>query len=132
MFVDHLVFMVQDVSRTEAFYTPILGKPLHRTDDCVVYDIGGTKIFFGLPYEKESGSYNRNAWGLNHWAIGLEEMWELQESDRLLTAAGIEHSPIQKCRQSGLDMIWFDDPDKMRVEFYLRGRNRQLVTTEIK
>lgn len=127
MFVDHLVFMVKDVDMTEAFYTPILGEPLRRTEDCVVYDIGGTKVFFGLPYHESTNQYDRDAHGLNHWAIGLEEELELQEADRRLTAAGIQHSPIQPCRQSGLEMIWFDDPDGMRVEFYLRGKDRKLV-----
>ncbi len=127
MFVDHLVFMVQDVNRTEAFYSPILGKPLRLTDDCVVYDVGGTKLFFGLPYQKSNDRYDRDAHGLNHWAIGLEERWELEEADKRLTAAGIRHSPIQPCKQSGLDMTWFDDPDGMRVEFYLRGKDKKLV-----
>lgn len=127
MFVDHLVFMVQDVGRTEAFYTPILGKPIHRADDVVVYEVGGTKLFFGLPYKGSSGSYDRDAHGLNHWAIGLEERRELEEADRRLTSSRINHSSIQKCKHSGLDYIWFNDPDGMRVEFYLRGKDRQLV-----
>lgn len=128
MFVDHISFRVQDLIRTETFYTALLGEPLRRTEDCVVYEVGDTKLFFGLPYHKSGDSYDRNSHGLNHWAIGLEEKHELEEAERRLTAVGIQHSPIQPCRQSGLPMIWFDDPDGMRLEFYLRGKDKQLVT----
>ena len=63
MFVDHLVFIVQDVARTEAFYTKILGEPMHRTDDFVVYEVDGTKLFFGLPYGQLGGSAEKTrAW----------------------------------------------------------------------
>lgn len=127
MYADHLVFMVRDLSITEKFYTAVFGMtPLRITDDSIVYQIGETKIFFGLPYHDPDGTYDRDASGLNHWAIGLEEKTELEEADKRLTEAGIKHSPIIPCKQSGIPMIWFDDPDEMRVEFYLRGHDKSL------
>jgi len=47
-FVDHLVFRVADASKSEQFYTMLLGQPAHRTEDSVMYEVGNTRLFYSL------------------------------------------------------------------------------------
>jgi glyoxylase I family protein len=118
--VDHLVFRVSDLNNTERFYTALLGKPTHRTDDSIMYQMGDTRIFFTpcdqakvLPYEKE-------AVGLNHLAFAVHSLEDLQVIQKQLEDAGIGNSRIQIDKYGQKEFIWLDDPDKMRIEFYLR------------
>lgn len=131
MFVDHLVFIVKDVDRTEAFYTKILGEPIRKDYDSVVYRVGDTKLFFRLPHDnKPYGVYDKDACGLNHIAFGVEDMQELEQRRELLDKAAIRHSGIRRDEKSGKDYIWLDDPDGLRVEFYLRGKNKRSTSWE--
>lgn len=40
-FVDHLVFRVADVGRTEHFYAALLGEPANASEYSVMYLVGG-------------------------------------------------------------------------------------------
>ena len=119
-FVDHLVFRVSDLDRTERFYTALLGQAPTRAEDSITYAAGETLLFFtrsarhsGEPYEKEKV-------GLNHLAFGVRNIEELRTIQAQLDSAGISHSGIGIDRYGRKEFIWLDDPDGMRVEFYLR------------
>lgn len=47
----------------------------------------------------------------------LEDLRGIQEQ---LSRAGIRNSGIQKDRYGQKEFIWLDDPDNMRIEFYVR------------
>jgi catechol 2,3-dioxygenase-like lactoylglutathione lyase family enzyme len=46
--IDHLVFRVADLDRTELFYTKLLGQPSYRDGEGLMYITGGTRLFFTL------------------------------------------------------------------------------------
>ena len=119
-FVDHLVFRVADLDRTERFYTPVLGQPAHRTEDSVMYLAGETRLFFTCPEKPPQGAYDKESIGLNHMAFGVRGLDELQAMQALLDAGGVSHSGIKLDRYGLKEFIWLDDPDGMRLEFYLR------------
>jgi catechol 2,3-dioxygenase-like lactoylglutathione lyase family enzyme len=119
-FVDHLVFRVADLDRTERFYTTVLGPPSHRTDDSVMYLAGETRLFFTRPEKPPQGAYDKESIGLNHMAFGVRGLDELQAVQALLDAGGVSHSGIKLDRYGSKEFIWLDDPDCMRLEFYLR------------
>lgn len=119
-FVDHLVFRVTETVRTERFYTALLGPPSHRTEDSVMFQVGETRLFFTRSVQQPSGTYEKESVGLNHLAFGVRTLEELQTIQGQLDRAGIRHSGIKKDRYGQKDFIWLDDPDGMRVEFYLR------------
>lgn len=119
-FVDHLVFRVADLSATERFYTALLGAPADRTEDSIMYRAGDTLIFFTLCERRQLGRYEKEEVGLNHLAFGVRTLEELQTIQKQLDSAGISNSGIKKDRYGNREFIWLDDPDKMRVEFYLR------------
>lgn len=125
MFIDHIVLMVSDVKRAEAFYSAFLGTPVHRDEESVAYQIGNTKIFLALPYhELPDSSFNKDRLGLNHLALGVRSLRELKQYEQLLVTAKIKHSGVQIDKYGGKKFIWFDDPDGIRLEFYLRDEKR--------
>jgi len=118
-FIDHIVIVVQDLGRTELFYTAFLLEPVHSDAESVAYQIGETKIFFVLPYGEFSKT-DKDRGSLNHVAFGVRTPKELRESETILNEAKIKHSGIQIDRYGNKEFIWFDDPDGYRVEFYCR------------
>jgi glyoxylase I family protein len=119
-FVDHLVFRVSDLPKTERFYTTLLGQPPHRTADNIMYQVGHTRLFFTRCDRPQSGPYAKEEVGLNHFAFGVRTLEELQVIHGQLGRAGIPNSGIKKDRYGQKEFIWLDDPDMMRIEFYLR------------
>jgi glyoxylase I family protein len=118
--IDHLVFRVSALDRTERFYTAILSQSPERAEGTLMYEVGGTRLFFTTSTDASSGAYNKEQIGLNHMAFGVRTLTELQALEHQFNAAGIAHSGI-KLDQYGLkEFIWLDDPDGMRIEFYLR------------
>jgi glyoxylase I family protein len=122
-FVDHLVFRVSDLDRTEHFYTALLGQSPERAEGSLMYEVGDTRLFFTTSTEASSGVYDKEKIGLNHLAFGISTLTDLQALQIQLNIAGITHSGI-KLDQYGLkEFIWLDDPDGMRTEFYLRPQS---------
>ena len=119
-FVDHVVFRVRELNTTERFYTALLGEPPHRTEDSVTYEVGATRLFFTRCQKNPPGVYDKEQIGLNHLAFGVRTLEELQVIQTQLTRAGILHCEVTIDRFGGKEFLWLDDPDGMRLEFYLR------------
>ncbi len=118
--IDHLVFRVGALNNTERFYTTLLGQPTHRTGDSIIYQIGDTRIFFSLCDQAEFAPHEKEAIGLNHLAFGVKTLEDLQVIQKQLNDADVTNSGIQIDRYGKKEFIWLDDPDNMRIEFYLR------------
>jgi glyoxylase I family protein len=118
-FVDHLVFRVMEIERTERFYSALLGQPL-KEDDYLMYMAGDTRLFFTRSTEARQGTYEKEKVGLNHIAFGVRTLKELQTIQAQLDGSRISHSGIKLWRDGRTEYIWLDDPDGMRVEFWLR------------
>jgi glyoxylase I family protein len=67
-FVDHLVFRVAGIERTERFYNAILGQPL-KEEDYLMYMAGDTRLFFTSSAAPQQGTYDKEKIGLNHIAL---------------------------------------------------------------
>lgn len=119
-FVDHLVFRVAELDRTERFYTALLGQPPERAEDSLLYKAGDTRLFFTLSGRPQQGNYEKEKVGLNHMAFGVRTLEELKTIRTQLDTAGISHSGIMIDHYGRKEFIWLDDPDGMRIEFYLR------------
>jgi glyoxylase I family protein len=118
-FVDHLVFRVAEMERTERFYSALLGQPL-KEEGYIMYMAGHTRLFFTLSVESLEGKYEKEKIGLNHLAFGVRTLQELQTIQAQLDSSGISHSGIKLWQDGVTEYIWLDDPDGMRVEFWLR------------
>jgi glyoxylase I family protein len=118
-FVDHLVFRVAEIERTERFYSALLGQPL-KEEDYLMYMAGDTRLFFTSSAASRQGTYDKEKIGLNHIAFGVRTLKELQTIQAQLNSSGIVHSGIKLWQDGVTEYIWLDDPDGMRIEFWLR------------
>jgi glyoxylase I family protein len=119
-FVDHLVWRVRDLNDTEKFYAALLGTPHQRAADSIMYQLGDTRLFFTRCAGDHAAAYDKERVGLNHFALGVRTLRELEKIQGQLDRAGIAHSGIQLDPYGTKEFIWMDDPDGLRVEFYLR------------
>jgi glyoxylase I family protein len=119
-FVDHLVFRVVELDRTERFYTALLGHTPERAENSLMYKAGDTRLFFTLSDRPQQSAFEKEDVGLNHLALGVRTMEELKSIRAQLDSAGISHSGIKIDHYGRKEFIWLDDPDGMRIEFYLR------------
>ncbi len=118
--IDHLVLLVKDLERTEKFYSYFLGEPIDKNDFQVAYKIGDTKIFFANPGNQNSPVFDKENLGLNHLAFHVASLEELKAWGEILNKSAIKNSGIQIDKYGDREFIWFDDPDGIRLEFYLR------------
>lgn len=118
-FIDHIVLIVRDIEETEKFYSAFLGKPIQLEKEQVVYKIGDTKVFFGLPYGEYEKS-DKDKTSLNHLAFGVRTGDELREFEKVLNEANIQNSGIKIDKYGNKEFIWFNDPSGIRLEIYCR------------
>ncbi|MEN9342317.1 MAG: hypothetical protein RIQ54_573 [Candidatus Parcubacteria bacterium] len=118
--------MVKDVNETSKFYSKLFGNPSHQDADSVSWKFENTKIFFGHPFKEIApNTFDRNRIGLNHCAWGVRTVDELKKWKNRLDEIGIKNSGIIKDRYQDRDYVWFDDPDSIRQEFYLRSEHEE-------
>jgi len=120
--IDHVVFRVEALDRTERFYTALLGEP-ERAEQTLIYTVGETLLFFTTAMD-QAQPHNKENVGFNHIAFGIRSLAELQVIEAQLNSAGIAHSGIGIDKYGKKEYVWLDDPDGMRIEFYLRARDR--------
>ena len=118
--IDHLVFRVASIETTETFYTALLGQPAFKTEGMVLFTVSGTRLFFTAVSTPATHPYNKDEIGLNHIALGVPTVADLQAISTQLDTANITHSGIKIDPHGGKEYIWLNDPDGFRVEFYLR------------
>lgn len=118
-FIDHIVLSVKDFRRSIKFYEKFLGKAVVTKEDAS-WKIGLTRLFITGPYKKTAKSFDKHNLGLNHVAFGVSSLEDLRKMSDKLTKAKIQHSGVIIDKYSRKSFLWFDDPDKIRLEFYLR------------
>ena len=124
-FLDHLVFRVAEIDRTENFYNQLLGKPF-ASDEYLLYMVGDTRLFF-TSAAHNAPSYNKENVGLNHIAMGVRTIEELEKILSKLNEASIPHSGIEVWLDGCTKYIWLDDPDGIRIEYWLRPLEQQAL-----
>ena len=86
-----------------------------------MYTVGDTRLFFTCSDQSRQESYEKENVGLNHIAFGVRTLGELQVIQTELNSIGISHSGIRLDQYGLREFIWLDDPDGIRIEFYLRS-----------
>lgn len=85
-----------------------------------MYQVGHTRLFFTSVAGHQAGTYDKEHVGLNHIAFGVRTLKDLESIRAQLSRNQIAHSGIVLDQYGPTELIWLDDPDGMRVEFYLR------------
>ena len=119
--VHHIVLTISDLRQTRQFYTKIFGKPIFSDKYSLMYLLGKTKVFLALPYGKllKGDKFDANRIGLEHMAFGIPSLKVLKEIELDLTSQKIAHSGIHIDKHSQREKIWLNDPDGIRIEFFL-------------
>jgi glyoxylase I family protein len=121
LYLDHVVLTIKDIQRSKEFYTKIFGEPDFQIEGGFMYQMGPTRLFFTLPRGPQAPDdrFDPTRVGLEHIAVGVKTVDELRAYAKALDEAGIKHSGIHIDNHSNKEKIWLDDPDKIRVEFYI-------------
>lgn len=119
MNLDHIVISVKSLPKSVKFYEKFLGKATVTKYDAS-WKVGNTKLFLTYAYKKGAKNFDKHNFGLNHIAFGVSNLKELRKIDKDLIKSGIKHSGIGHDKYSKKSFLWFDDPDRIRLEFYLR------------
>lgn len=117
--LDHIVLSVKDLKKSTKFYQKFLDNAAVSKED-VSWKVGETRLFLTSAYKKGAKQFDKHNFGLNHIAFGINGLAELRQIAAKLTKAGIKHSGIAHDKYTKKSFLWFDDPDKIRLEFYLR------------
>jgi glyoxylase I family protein len=123
LYLDHVVLTIKDIHRTKDFYAKIFGAPDFQVDEGFMYQMGPTRLFFTLPRGPQAPNdrFDPTRVGLEHIAVGVKTADDLRAYETALDEAGIKHSGIHIDNHSNKEKIWLDDPDKIRVEFYIQA-----------
>jgi glyoxylase I family protein len=123
LYLDHVVLTITDIHRTKEFYAKIFGAPDFERETGFMYHMGPTRLFFTLPRGPQAPNdrFDPTRVGLEHIAVGVKSVDELKAYAKALDEGGIKHSGIHIDNHSNKEKIWLDDPDKIRVEFYIRA-----------
>jgi len=120
LFIDHLVLTIGDINRSADYYSKIFGEPAYRNERSVMYKVGPTRLFLNLSRaETSNDTFDPKRIGLEHFAIGIATIEDLKEIEKALDKGSIKHSGIHIDKHSGKEKIYIDDPDKIRVEFFM-------------
>jgi glyoxylase I family protein len=123
LYLDHVVLTIRDIHRTKEFYAKIFGEPDFQVDEGFMYQMGPTRLFFTLPRGPQAPNdrFDPTRVGLEHIAVGVKTVGELEVIAKVLDENSIKHSGIHIDNHSNKEKIWLDDPDKIRVEFYIQA-----------
>jgi glyoxylase I family protein len=102
----------------------LLGEP-YRVEGYVMYSAGDTLLFF-TPSAENTEAFDKEKVGLNHIALGVRSIDELRMVESQLNQAAIAHSGIKLWQDGLTSYIWLDDPDGIRVEYWLRLPEKEL------
>lgn len=120
LFLDHIVISVSNLKKSTQFYSSFLGKANTSVHDSY-FSLGEVKIFLTHPYKQKPRSFDKHNLGLNHIAFGVNSIRSLRAYEKKLRNAKISNSGIQIDSYSKKEFIWFNDPDNIRLELYLRN-----------
>lgn len=122
--IDHIFITVSDLARADAFYDTVLRDCLGFRKNS--FTLGGdphVQYFnrhFGYVLRPARSAALHDAYtpGLHHFCLRVESVADVQETARLLRAAGIAASEATHCPEYAPDYwaTFFTDPDGLRLE----------------
>lgn len=120
MNLDHIVISVSNLKRSIKFYNTFLGIGKVSSVDAY-WVLGNTKLFLTKKYKVSAREFDKNNLGLNHIAIKVSTLKKLKELGCKLDKVNVKHSSIISDKYNPLNqLVWFNDPDGIRLEFYYR------------
>lgn len=132
----HIRLTVTDIVRSRAFYDAVFGFDVayeapgadadEATKEALAFLFGGVVYRFaggalGLrPVAPEGDRFDENRVGLDHLAIALPTLADLEAAASHLDDLGIAHEPIKDAGRGTGFVLEFRDPDNIALELYVR------------
>jgi glyoxylase I family protein len=120
--ITHVAVTVSDLTRSEAWYTKVLGAEPVLDEDTgpfrhIVYALGGTLLgLHGFPDLKSTDAFDERRPGLDHIAFACADRSELEAWGKRLDELGVAHGGVVDAHYgSGLS---FRDPDNIALELF--------------
>jgi glyoxylase I family protein len=120
--ITHVAVTVSDLTRSEAWYTKLLGAEPVLDEDTgpfrhIVYALGGTLLgLHGFPDLKTADAFDERRPGLDHIAFACADRSELEAWGKRLDELGVAHGGVVDAHYgSGLS---FRDPDNIALELF--------------
>jgi glyoxylase I family protein len=120
--ITHVAVTVSDLTRSEAWYTKVLGAEPVLDEDTgpfrhIVYALGGTLLgLHGFPDLKTTDAFDERRPGLDHIAFSCADRSELEAWGKRLDELGVAHGGVVDAHYgSGLS---FRDPDNIALELF--------------
>jgi catechol 2,3-dioxygenase-like lactoylglutathione lyase family enzyme len=124
--MNHLRLTVSDITRAEAYYTPIAGlmgyrlveKSEKRLSFAALTDRGNLR-FLILSQATTDLTHDRNAPGLHHMAWNADSRTDVDAMHNLLKSLGAEilDAPADYSYEPGYYAVFFSDPDGLKLEY---------------
>jgi glyoxylase I family protein len=130
--IHHLRLTVTDIKRSCEFYTGLLGfqvavesPPPGDPAEAETFKVlfGGVvmsrgNLILGLrPMAPDGDRFDPNRVGLDHLSFGVPSRADLEEAIRLFDEHGVTHGKITPLPSFAIDVLSFEDPDGMQLEF---------------
>ena len=130
--IHHLRLTVTDLQRSREFYTTVLGfevaaesPPPGDPSATEVFKIlfGGVvlirgNLLMGLrPVAPAGDRFDADRVGLDHLSFGVSGRDDLEQAARVLEEHGVRHGEITSLPSFGIDVLPFEDPDGVQLEF---------------
>jgi catechol 2,3-dioxygenase-like lactoylglutathione lyase family enzyme len=130
--IHHLRLTVTDIKRSREFYTGLLGfqvavesPPPGDPAEAETFKVlfGGVvmsrgNLILGLrPMAPDSDRFDPDRVGLDHLSFGVPSRADLEEAIRLFDEHGVTHGKITRLPSFAIDVLSFEDPDGMQLEF---------------
>jgi glyoxylase I family protein len=121
--ITHVAVTVSDLTRSEAWYTKLLGAEPVLDEDTgpfrhIVYAVGGGTLLglHGFPDLQTADAFDERRPGLDHIAFGCADRAELEAWAARLDELGVAHGGVVDAHYgSGLS---FRDPDNIALELF--------------
>ena len=121
--VHHIAIIASDYARSLDFYTNVLGLSVVAENYRAERDSYKTDLALNDEYIIELFSFPNpparvsrpEATGLRHLAFEVDD---IDEAIRDLDAKGVSHETIRTDEYTGKRFVFFEDPDKLPIEFY--------------
>jgi catechol 2,3-dioxygenase-like lactoylglutathione lyase family enzyme len=120
--IHHLALRSTDLARSRRFYVDMLGFPLAlEGPDIFMFLAGGTPVAVRAPQDAaaEDDGFSPFRAGLDHVALGCEDVRELTRVTAALSRAAVDHSGIRVDPTLGRQYVAFTDPDQIAWELYM-------------
>jgi glyoxylase I family protein len=124
--IHHVALNVRDLDASARWYQDVLDFSVLLPWDTEDFDrrIMGhpSGVYIALTRHKHpdaDAEFSERRPGLDHLALGVASVDELQAWISRLDAAGVRHGGIQVTPSTGFTLVAFKDPDGIQLELYL-------------